>query len=495
MIVAAMESLMIKRENDFCWLKAMRPAMKDEIFTLDFTLFRNQFRTIPVYWCSYPAARAIKTYFHNMKALLLVILYFAMAGCKAANPPAATKPLTDKIGDIHSAKLYRAGDQTSFPILPLNGSDQLELHFDDLDGDVKNYYYTYELCNADWTKSDLHLFEYTKGFQNVRITNYRTSSITSTRYTHYQAQLPDRNSTPTRSGNYLLKVFVNGDTTKLAFEKKFVVVDNKTAVGAQLQQPFNSQYFRTHQKLQVVVTTDNKINLMSPNDLKVVILQNNNWQTSLMIDRPTIYRGNYYEYSDEAYTAMPAGKEWRYIDLRSFRLMSDRMERIDKRVDTPQVYVKQDGSRNGQIYVYYRDVNGSYTIETMESINPFWQADYANVHFTYIPPGNKAFEGRNVHLFGELTDFASEGKGKMDFNIDKGVYEKTLYLKQGFYNYSYVTLPVDKPGLPDYSSTEGNYWATENTYTILVYYRPFGSRADELIGAASVNSAFQRKGF
>jgi hypothetical protein len=431
-----------------------------------------------------------------MKGLLLAILYFTMAGCKAANPPNTTKPVAvTSVGDIHSAKLYRQGDQTSFPILPLNGSEQLELHFDDLDGDIKNYYYCFELCNADWTKSDLHLFEYTKGFQNIRITNYRTSSIAQTRYTHYQATVPDRNSAPSRSGNYLLKVFVNGDTTQLAFTKRFVVVDGKAAVAAQLQQPFNAQFFRTHQKLQVIVTTDNKVQVMSPTDLKVVILQNNNWQTSLMVDRPTIYRGNYYEYSDEGYTAMPAGKEWRYIDLRSFRLMSDRMVKLDKNADTTQVWVKPDGSRNGQIYVYYRDLNGSYTIETMESLNPMWQTDYGAVHFTYVPPGNKAFEGRDVHIFGELTDYATGGKGKMEWNEEAHAYEKTLYLKQGFYNYSYVTMPIDKPGMPDYSSTEGNYWATENTYTVLVYYRPFGARSDELIGAATVNSAFQRNGF
>lgn len=32
--VAAMESLMINRENDFCWLNAMRRAMKEEMFMI-----------------------------------------------------------------------------------------------------------------------------------------------------------------------------------------------------------------------------------------------------------------------------------------------------------------------------------------------------------------------------------------------------------------------------------------------------------------------------
>jgi hypothetical protein len=262
-----------------------------------------------------------------------------------------------------------------------------------------------------------------------------------------------------------------------------------------VQQPFNAQYFKTHQKLSIAVQTDNRIQLFSPGDLKVVVLQNNNWQTSLFIDRPTIYRGNYYEYSDEATTAMQAGKEFRWIDLRSLRLLSDRVQRMETRQDTSTVYLKPDPSRNGQPYIYYRDLNGSYTIETMESVNPFWQGDYAYVNFSYFPPGNRAFEGRDVYLFGELTDYASSASSKMSFNKEKGVYEKTLFLKQGYYNYAYITRPSDGNGYPDFSQTEGDYWGTENSYTVLVYYRPFGARADELIGFTSLNSAFNRVGY
>ncbi|RYY93508.1 MAG: DUF5103 domain-containing protein, partial [Chitinophagaceae bacterium] len=394
------------------------------------------------------------------------------------------------VGRIYSAKLHRPGDQSSFPLLSLGSADVLELHFDDLDGDVKNYYYAFQLCNADWTPSILHAFEYTRGFQNVRINNYRISSITSTRYTHYQATVPDRNTAPTRSGNYLLKVFINGDTSQLAFVKRFVVADNKAGVALQVQEPFNARYFRTYQKLNIGVRTGKQMTNFSPQDLKVVILQNYNWRTAQMIDRPTIYRGDYYEYSDESITAMPAGMEWRWVDLRSLRLMSDRVERLDTRSDTTQVYVKPDAPRNGQIRVYYRDLNGRYSIEAMDNVNPFWQSEYGTVHFTFAPPGGKAFEGQDVYLFGELTEYAEGGRGLMTFNEEKGVYETGLFLKQGFYNYTYVTLPQGKPGYPDYGPTEGNNWATENNYTVLVYYRPFGARADELVGAGTVSSVF-----
>jgi len=395
---------------------------------------------------------------------------------------------------IHTAKLFKAGDPVSFPILQLGSTDVLELHFDDLDKNIKQYYYAFQLCNADWSPSMLSSFDYIKGFQNVRISNYRTSSIALTNYTHYQASVPDRNSIPTRSGNYLLKIFLNSDTAQLAFTKRFVVVDAKAKVAAQVQQPFNAQWFKTHQKLQLAINVDSRIQVFTPQDLKVVVLQNTNWQTALFLNSPTIYRSNYFEYSDESITAMPALREWRWIDLRSYRLKSDRMQDLDAKSTVPSVVIKPDPSRSTQGYLYYQDLDGRYTMETLESVNPLWQGDYANVKFSFFPPDNRAFEGRDVFIFGELTNYGRDTAAKMNFNADRGAYEKTLFLKQGYYNYMYATLPVAKNGYPDMSQTEGNYWGTENSYTVLVYYKSFGARADELIGYTTISSLFQRPG-
>lgn len=397
--------------------------------------------------------------------------------------------------NIRTVKLYKAGDIYSYPVLILNSADQLELHFDDMDADVKFYYYSFQLCNADWKPANVQTFDYVRGFQSNRITTYRSSSIVGTRYTHYMATFPERNSAPTKGGNYLLKVFLNDDTSKLVFTKRFLVVNTKATVSGIITQPYNNNYFQTHQRIQANVSTAaGQINPFSPQDIKVVMLQNNIWATASMLDRPTIFRGNYYEYSDEENTTFPAGKEWRWVDLRSLRLRSDRIHKIvdsdsSNRVD---VYITPDGERRQQVYVYYRDMNGIYTIENRDNANPLWQSDYAWVHFTYVPPGNRAYEGRSVYIFGELTNYEQNDASRMVFNTEKGVYEKELYLKQGYYDYSYVTL-TDKKNVPAaVENTEGNYWGTENTYMILVYYRPFGGRADELIGYTRIGSAFQR---
>jgi hypothetical protein len=425
-----------------------------------------------------------------MKKTLLILLLGFFTGVSIVH---AQTEVFDN--NIKSIKLYRGGDQTSFPAIGLNTGDVLDLVFDDLGNSVRNFYYTYQLCNADWSPSMLRPFEYIQGFQNNRIGTYRNSTTASTRYIHYQATLPDRNCYPTKAGNYLLKVFMNNDTSQVVFTKRFIVFNNQAKVGAAVQQPFNAALFRTGQKLNIAIQTDNRIQVLNPSDIKVVVLQNNNWQTALFMDRPTIYRGNYYEYSDESVTGMLAAKEFRYLDMRSVRLMSDKMVRIINRPDSVVVIVKPEGPRNGDGYIYYRDLNGSYTIETIESVNPFWQTDYAYVKFSYYPLNKMPFMGSDVYLFGEMSNWAADTSGKMNFNMETGAYEKTMLLKQGYYNYLYATKPANKLGPVDFSQTEGNFWGTENSYTILVYYRPFGARHDEVIGFTTLNSVFQRTGY
>src|SRR5690606_21235843 len=126
-------------------------------------------------------------------------------------------------------------------------------------------------------------FDYLQGFQSNRLTTYRNSAISLTRYTHYQLQFPERNMSPKRSGNYLLKVFLNNDTSQLYFTKRFLVVENRISISAQVRQPFDSRYSQTDQRVQVALNTANaRINVMSPQDIKLVVLQNNSWFNSVL---------------------------------------------------------------------------------------------------------------------------------------------------------------------------------------------------------------------
>lgn len=403
-------------------------------------------------------------------------------------------PGTDRVfyNNIKSVKFNQAGDQLTYPIITLNSGDRLDLQFDDLDNDVKNYYYTFVLCNADWTPAPVNTMEYIRGFSENRITDYRFSSIALQKYTHYTAQIPNQNCYPIKSGNYLLKVYLDSDTSQLAFTRRMLVINNKAGVSGFIQQPLNPQFFKSHQKVNFVVNTAG-LNLVNPFDqLKVVILQNYRWDNAIKYPKPMFIKGNSIEYNTEMDCLMPANKEWRWVDLRSLRLQTERVKHTDYGANGTDVYVSPDADRGNKMYQYVKDYNGRYFLATIDDYNPFYEGDYATVHFTYAAP--EPFAGYDLYIVGEMTDFEYNDNTKLTYNVDKRAYECSLFLKQGFYNYEYALVDTRKPGAtPDMTVTEGDWWEAENNYTILVYYRALGGRSDELVATVTLNSMLNRQ--
>jgi hypothetical protein len=393
--------------------------------------------------------------------------------------------------NIHTVQFYSYGDQGSMPIYKLNSTDRVELHFDDIDTHVKSYYYAYQLCDYNWQPVNVSSFDFMKGFTQQRITNYRLSSLANTRYIHYQAILPESSSMPTRSGNYLIKVFLDGDTSKTVFTRGLLVLSSNSSISTKVIQPFTPGTYNTHQHIKFTVNLDGVSAANASQQVKVVVLQNHRWDNAQGNVLPTFVRNNSLEYSNENAFVFPGEKEWRWLDLRDFRLLSDRVDSANTK--RTEIYVKPDVDRTSQRYAYYADLNGDFIISTYENINPLWQGDYANVHFKFATPDRKPFAGKDLYLIGQLTDYSYNENTKMHFNAEKGYYENTRFLKQGYYSYGYTLIDQNNPA--NRTSLDGNYWETENSYTILVYYRSFTDQADYLVGVSKINTRNDRPGF
>ncbi|MEI9959332.1 MAG: DUF5103 domain-containing protein [Ferruginibacter sp.] len=420
------------------------------------------------------------------KYLFFVLLFLISAPSFSQVGDAVYQP------NIQCVRFHMYGDQQALPIFNLGSADQIELNFDDMDADVKSYYYTFQLCDYNWQPVDLSPFQYIKGFTQQRISTNRYSSIALTKYTHYQAIVPDRNTTITLSGNYLLKVFLDGDTSKLAFTRRLLVLDSKAGIAAKVVQPFTPQYFSTHQKIQFNANITGLNTFSAAQQIKVVILQNNRWDNAIKDIAPTFVRGNSLEYNTENNCIFPGGKEWRWLDLRNFHLQSDRVDSARYGKKSTDIYLKPDRDRTAERYIYFADLDGMFLVTTTENINPYWQTDFATVHFTLATPTAQPFAGKDIYLAGQLTDYAFTDKTKMVFNPARGAYEVTAFLKTGYYNYTYIA--VDKNNPQDRTDLEGNYWETENTYTILMYYKGFSDRTDQLIGVSKISSRNDRPG-
>ena len=75
---------------------------------------------------------------------LLVVSLFV------SNFTEAQAPDSIYLKSIATVRLYNGVNQLTMPIINLNSGDQVALPFADLAAAVKNYYYTYQLCNSDW---------------------------------------------------------------------------------------------------------------------------------------------------------------------------------------------------------------------------------------------------------------------------------------------------------------------------------------------------------
>ena len=116
--------------------------------------------------------------------------------------------------------------------------------------------------------------------------------------------------------------------------------------------------------------------------------------------------------------------------------------------------------------------------------DPDTEADYFIVHFALQ---EELFPDGNVYLSGDLYNNVLDEKSRMGFNPETRQYEKALLLKQGSYNYQYVFVPHGETA-GQTAPFEGDFFQTENRYSIYVYYRPMGSRYDRLIGVATIQN-------
>jgi hypothetical protein len=391
---------------------------------------------------------------------------------------------------IQSIKLSNGIDEDVIPIIQLKNPEALQLRFDDMRTEVIDYFYTIQLCNADWTPVTMNPIEYLRGFSENTIRQYRFSSVALQKYVHYSLTIPNRNCTPTKAGNYVIKVYVNGDTSQLAFTRRFLVQDSKAGIDAYISQPTNPRLFKTAHKLNLSLNVKG-LNLPNPfEQLKVVILQNSRWDVAKYQVKPRFIKGDVLEYNAEQDLIFPAMNEWRWIDLRSFRLQTERVHNTTYGRTITDVYVVREGPRSMSTYQFLKDINGAFILATMEDLDIHYEGDYARVHFTYDAP--EPYAGYDLHIIGALTGNQIAASNKMQYNGSTRAYEGTLFLKQGYYNYAYAL--VDKTqNIIQTSETEGDFWEAENDYLILVYYRPLGGRHDELIQTLKVNSLRNRR--
>ncbi len=378
-------------------------------------------------------------------------------------------------------------DQLSDAIINLNTSDKLLLSFDDLEGGTKDFSYTFIHCDAHWQPSDIDVFSYLKGYTEDRLTDYHSSYNTLQPYTHYNLSFPNENIRPTKSGNYVILIYADNDKEKPVLTRRFMIVDRHVTIKGLVNQALtvNDRFKKQQIDFSVFYTG---YPIFNPFDeLNVVVQQNGRWDNAIYDIKPVFLKDNELDYKYQDNIVFNGGNEFRWFDTRTLKIRTERTAEVftDSLTGQYHVILLKDLNRVKGNYFTNSDLNGKFYIHTQDGSSPDIECDYVNIHFE-LPYDSPQTNG-NFYLFGSLTDWRISNDYILKYDFTNQVYETSLYLKQGYYNYQYVYLE-DKSKMADETFVEGNHYEAENDYTIYVYDKPISSRIDLLIGVVKINT-------
>jgi hypothetical protein len=374
--------------------------------------------------------------------------------------------------------------ETNFSIVVPMGTP-MQLSFDDLEGDQKDYYYKIEQMNHDWTPSDLLANQYIEGFQSQIIFNVENAFNTFQNYTHYTVQFPNQSTRITKSGNYLVSI-LDGDD-EVIFSRRFTYYESTAIIAVNVSRSRQATTVDEKQTVQFTVNHPT-IQLNMPNrEIHVAILQNQNWKTAITNIEPQFFKPGQLLYRYTNKTNFWGGNEYLFFDNKIIWNNSVNVVRsIRKEIFHNYLYpYKNQVVKN---YTFNPDINGQFIIRTLEGTDPNTEADYAMMHFTLQV--NEEIPNKNLYVYGAFNNFEILADNQMSYDPSSRTYKANILLKQGFYNYTYVT--EDNSGTISQADIRGNFSKTENEYTVIVYYKPLAGLFDRVIGVGSITFEGER---
>lgn len=368
------------------------------------------------------------------------------------------------------------------PVVNLQDNQPLLLEFDCLNPEFQSFRVKIFHCNADWKPSVLNEIEYLPEYNDFPINDYRNSFATKIPYTHFSIELPKVKL----AGNYIVMVYKNRNEEDIMFTRKFMVYQNRVNVGGRVSFANNVQKRLTHQQVNFGINFSSYEIIDPKQDLNVIIRQN---FRDDKVTKPLIpfmvdsynKKLDYQFYDGE--NQFEGGSEFRMFDGRSTQQKLVNISKIIQGERESVIELYPEKTQNHLAYISVNDFNGMYVIDNYETNKGETESDYVRVSFMLK---SDSLENKKVYVNGAFNDWQLDERNLMHYVPESQSYEIYLQLKQGIYNYNYIT--VDNQGSRSEIDFEGTHSQTENVYEVLVYHRPIGSRADALVGYSMIKT-------
>lgn len=384
------------------------------------------------------------------------------------------------VDNIKSLQLMVNGEWGEQPVMLLGGGNYVEISFDDLQHNYVRYTYSITHCNADWKTSDLVRSEYMTGFDDNRIDDYDQSMNTEMEYNHYSFTIPNDDVKLLVSGNYVVNIFEDGDDEPIA-RACFSVLEPHVGLSMGVTNNTDIDTYANHQQLSFSINYSGFQTRNAIDELIPVVRQNNRWDNAVFNLKPTFMRVNEMVYEHNRSLIFEAGNEYRRFEILDRHVPTMRVDKMHYDGDYYHATIMTDEQRTA--YLFDRDQDGRYWVRNGNNVDNETESDYYFTHFRLEMP---QIPGGELYINGDLTNNRFDDAYKMEYDLMDHSYQIVLPLKQGSYNYQYLFVR-DGETVGHVAPAEGSFHQTENEYSVYVYYRPFGSRYDKLVGFKTIS--------
>lgn len=378
---------------------------------------------------------------------------------------------------IASLQVIAGNRWTALPIVQLGGSEPICIDFDDLTHEYHRYTYKIEHCEADWTVSeDLFVSDYLQGFgEGNTIDDAQESINTNVLYTHYSLRIPNERCRIKMSGNYKLTVMDENEDNEAMFTACFMVLDPSMGVHLSVSTNTDIDINNAHQQVSATLSYGTTTVTVPREQIMTVVMQNRRWDTAKINIQPQYVMADGLRWNHCRDWIFPAGNEYRKFEVLDVDRPSMGIDHLEWDGEHYHAYPFLSEPRKN--YVYDEDADGAFLIRNSDNVEIHTASDYVLVHYTLLCPS--PVKG-DVYINNAWTHDRFLPEYRMTYNEETRCYEAVLMQKLGYYSYQYLWMTPD--GTIRTMPTEGDFYQTENSYQMLVYYRGQGERTDRLVG-------------
>lgn len=389
-------------------------------------------------------------------------IYFLILAAFILNSAALSQSVNSF--EVKSINAYTTDNQTSLPVL--DGGNKLVIEFD-VQGDfIPNMNVVFRFCDYGWAPTK-NLFLLNQQYSTAYFIDFEELPIMvvdDARY-HHKSTYPDERDQVNFpfAGKWRFYLTDTQDSSIVYATGKFYVVKNVINMDVKLKRDEleDKSYWPVELAKSINITAD----FYLPNEFypsfvdRIEIIENQKISDPIEINRNSNTLFRFYKWDANrsfTFTArdIPAGNEFRQVDLRNHNLFS-----------TKDVRAQLDGLEYSRFFLnpVIKDLNGGKIYSDYKDE----YSTYLNVTFSIRPP-EEIFN--DIFLVGAFNDWKLSLDYKM--NEENGIYSITIPLKRGIYDYQYVVADVLNNEIvnPDWVVLEGNTWLTSKEYDVFLFY-------------------------